>query len=70
MAVKTEGDMKPAGLSVEREPCDLHALHPHDHSGVPLDLRIGRCSGRFWCGRCKRWLDGAKCKPVPVRKAA
>ena len=47
-----------------------HVLHEHDHSLVPPGRHPqDRCSGRFWCVRCKRWLDGAKCKPAPARAA-
>ena len=68
MDAERKGAMKPY---VQPEPCPggEHALHPHNHAHVP-DEYAPRCSGRFWCTRCKRWFAGEKCRLVPVGKAA
>jgi hypothetical protein len=48
-----------------------HSPYPHDHSWHPVTKNPkDRCSGSFWCTRCKRWFTGSKCKLVPVGKAA
>ena len=58
------------GGPVEPPPCD-HSLYAHDHSHIPDEYRFPqRCSGRFWCTRCKRWVAGDKCRLVPAGKAA
>ena len=54
----------------KREACTgPHVFHPHDHSWLPAvtdaEYRGKRkCSGRFWCVRCRSWFDGEACKPA------
>ena len=47
-----------------------HDFHPHAHLRHLPGYDRRQCPGRFWCMRCKRWLDGEKCRLVPVGKTA
>ena len=65
--------MAPVKLPDPPPPCPDggHSFHPHDHSWHPPGKhKDDRCSGSFWCTRCKRWFGGDKCRLVPAGKAA
>ena len=61
--------MRPVKLPELPPPCEVHTVQPHAHLWHLPGYDRRDCSGRFWCPRCKEWIDGEKCKPA-ARKAA
>jgi hypothetical protein len=71
VAARTGDAVTPLKLPEPLSPCPDggHVLHPHVHLWHLPGYDRRRCLGRFWCVRCKRWLTGEKCKPVPAKAA-